>query len=62
MGYLIDLYSKSGSYLGSFDCERVIPIRGDIIITDIGKYEVIKRELNYESSEIKLIVNELKGE
>lgn len=58
MGDLIGLYSKNGMYLGSFDCERVIPIRGDIIITDIGKYEVIKRELNYESSEIKLIVNE----
>lgn len=56
MGNLIGIYSKSGMYLGSFDCEGVIPIRGDIITTVIGKYEVIERELNYKSFEVKLFV------
>ncbi len=58
MNDLIFLYYTNGMYLGVFDCENVIPITGDIIITDSGKFEVMGRELNYSTSEIKLFVKE----
>lgn len=49
---LIDANNKS--YLGEFDCQRLIPDNMDIINTGDGQFKVLMRVIDYTGTALKV--------